>query len=198
MARRNTYGFWAVTWSLAVEEQFYLTLPGRNPICKAIFCVSRRRRNSMAPSVFMPCRADSLLPGVTAAMLLRNRSARAWLMENTRALWCATIVFFAGVCVFLPHYSWIWGIQMASIGFTWLALFYTVVLLLAVTRPAGLEKRYDLPRCRLGNYRLRRLSVSRICADCFRSVSSNMATNHDQLGCPGSDSFTCHFFLALL
>jgi peptidoglycan/LPS O-acetylase OafA/YrhL len=96
MAKNNTFGsnVLAVTWSLAVEEQFYLTLP------VTIRFISRARlwwvvggmiagapllRMLVNPSfqqglcasyVLLPCRADALGFGVAAALI--TRTEKVW------------------------------------------------------------------------------------------------------------------------
>ena len=152
MAAKNDFGLWAVTWSLAVEEQFYLTLPsviriarrmlpyliGAGIVLAPVLRVALFYANGekfIAPAVLMPCRADALLLGVAAAMLMRNENASNWLRRNGRALWMAAFILLAGACAFIFHPDWIHGIQMNSIGFTWLAVLYTTLLLLAVTQP---------------------------------------------------------------
>jgi peptidoglycan/LPS O-acetylase OafA/YrhL len=91
-----------VTWSLAVEEQFYLLLP---------FAVRRLSRRAMlilaivcivgAPILRtilfhwgvswdlirapLPCRADALALGVLTAILVRNEAATMWVRQNIKA-----------------------------------------------------------------------------------------------------------------
>ena len=100
-----------VTWSLAVEEQFYLLLPlavrslSRRGICAlAIFCI-------LAAPVLrtilffwgvswdlirapLPCRADALALGVLAAILVRNETATQWVRQHITAgyVWFAILV----------------------------------------------------------------------------------------------------------
>src|SRR5258708_23181826 len=92
IAKATTYGVFGlgVTWSLAIEEQFYLTLPllirklSQKRLLQATLAgivlapVLRIVLHSLWPEhylswvVMMPCRADALLLGVLGAILLRD------------------------------------------------------------------------------------------------------------------------------
>jgi peptidoglycan/LPS O-acetylase OafA/YrhL len=150
MAAHSTYGIFGlgVTWSLAVEEQFYLTLP-----CVIRFVSPRRLLTVvligilLAPGlritlyalwpahtlswvVLMPCRADALLLGVLAAMAVRN--FHSFLSKHRSALPPAAAIFAAGFLFFTVKASDPYGLPMLSFGFTWLALFYCTILLCAL------------------------------------------------------------------
>jgi peptidoglycan/LPS O-acetylase OafA/YrhL len=142
----------AISWTLAIEEQFYLTLP----------CVIRFVRRSVLPYVFgagiifafllrvsliiwlpqaksalymlLPCRMDSLLLGAFAAYMLRKREVWNWLVEQRKWLWRIFGLLFLGLAYFLAH-SLPTSIPTATIGYDWLAFFYLTALVLAVTDP---------------------------------------------------------------
>jgi peptidoglycan/LPS O-acetylase OafA/YrhL len=151
MAKANTFGAFilSVTWSLAIEEQFYLTFPflvrvlsPRNLVLflfGAVFAAPLLRvaihefwrDHAVAWYVAMPCRADALLLGVLGAVALRNPRWRSRLLNSRKALLCALLVLASGFGL-LTKFGDLSTFMMVSVGLTWLALFYLCVLLYAV------------------------------------------------------------------
>jgi peptidoglycan/LPS O-acetylase OafA/YrhL len=149
----------APTWSLAVEEQFYLTLPllvrffaGRKLLICVLagICLAPMGRiairllwphNWMAGFVLMPCRADALLLGVLAAILVRDDDWRSRIERAKPFFAILTPVFLLGLAVLTLRSFTISSPLMQSFGYTWLALFYVGVLLYSVTQPASLVSR---------------------------------------------------------
>jgi peptidoglycan/LPS O-acetylase OafA/YrhL len=144
------------TWSLAVEEQFYLVLPaviwlfsGRRllyllgsvivtaPFLR-LFLDLNFQFGNVASFCLMPCRADALLLGVVAAVLVRHKTAWESLKNHRRSLVSAWIILLAGLPAFIffkqtDHL----GFFMTTLGFSWLALFYLGLLLLALIHASG-------------------------------------------------------------
>ena len=151
MALHNVWGTFplGVTWSLAVEEQFYLTLPlairflGRRALVRfilfAIVCAPLLRTFFFhrSPSdlftwyTLMPSRADSLLLGVLGAVALREPRWRAWLLGKRRLTGAIAILLLGAA-----YLGWRAPSQysplMVTVGFSWLALTYLAILLYAL------------------------------------------------------------------
>lgn len=161
MAHAGTLGAntLAVTWSLAIEEQFYLTLPlvvrflsGRRLLVFVLtgICLATLARtaiyefwphNWVAAFALMPCRADALLLGALAAILLRDDPWRARIKRNNLLFAVLIPVLLLGIAFFTLKSPKPDSALMQTIGHTWLALFYACVLLYAVTRPDTLVSR---------------------------------------------------------
>ncbi|MGH9703603.1 MAG: acyltransferase family protein [Candidatus Acidiferrales bacterium] len=150
--------FWfVITWSLAVEEQFYLVSP------LAIRLLSRRvlylllglviltapllrvwvhnhlpGSGNLDPAyTLMPCRADGLALGMLAALLWRNAMFREWLSGHRPFLYVMCWIFLAGVAAVakmpaVVSYGW------TSLGGTWIDIFYALLLLLVLEKPGGM------------------------------------------------------------
>jgi len=140
-------------WSLAVEEQFYLVAPLVVRFTAArylkwiltgvIICVPLFRMflsrvlhvMALKITVLVLCRADALAIGMLAATLTRGENPLISVPQNTRTLYVALGILSLGVValwMFSPQST---TLGMQSIGFTWMALFYVVILLLAVGYP---------------------------------------------------------------
>jgi peptidoglycan/LPS O-acetylase OafA/YrhL len=144
--------YFIVMWSLAVEEQFYLVAPlairlinGKNlakRLVAGILCVPLIRtvfvlcwpRAAGATAVLLPCRADALLMGVLAAVLLRDAK---WFRRIARAdSWFAVslpiLILGMGILtVVVKSYS---SALLVTVGYSWIAFFYATVLVFAITR----------------------------------------------------------------
>ena len=154
----TTPGYLGVTWSLAVEEQFYLLLPplvrrlnGRRliqiivaavlvaPLLRAsLFLVfSESWQASEVCYALLPCRWDSLLMGVLGACALRAPQVRKWLMArmtHLRALW---LVLGAGIIGMMFSGLTIYSPVIAIGGYTWIAAFFTCTLMLTRLNAQG-------------------------------------------------------------
>jgi peptidoglycan/LPS O-acetylase OafA/YrhL len=157
MAGAGTFGVGAMaaTWSLAVEEQFYLTVPflvrkvSRShlifvlssvvvaaPVLRTILHLTFKYGN-FANYVLMPCRADALSLGVLAALMVRTPRSWNWLHTRRSVLYGVSSFLFIGLALLTyAGYDATAG-PMVIIGYSWLALFYTFCLLIAVTESRG-------------------------------------------------------------
>jgi len=144
-----------ITWSLAIEEQFYLSIPllirnvrPRNLVIVLLMVIacapwlrvllhSSMTYPGLASYVLMPTRADALCLGVLAALLVRNEVFWNWLQSNRRTLWSVTGVFFLGVAYMTWQGYDALSFAMTTWGFSWLAAFYTCILLIAVSSSRG-------------------------------------------------------------
>ena len=142
-------GWLGVTWSLAVEEQFYLLLPLAVRFLKtgtlvkfviaAILTAPVIRLALFAsgneyfgPYTLLPCRADALGCGVLCAIFLRRPAVWAWVAANRRNIYHAMAALSCCVAFLWWHSL---GRIMYSVGFTWLALFYCSWLVVSIVRP---------------------------------------------------------------
>jgi peptidoglycan/LPS O-acetylase OafA/YrhL len=144
-----------MTWSLAVEEQFYLTVPlyiralSRRwitgflviGICSAplLRTLLSHFGNDSSVGIYtmMLCRSDALLLGVLAAVLLRDDRWKERIRGAGSVFFLLIPILLAGMG-FLTLRAWsLTSSIMMTAGYTWVALFYVVVLLFALTRPAS-------------------------------------------------------------
>jgi peptidoglycan/LPS O-acetylase OafA/YrhL len=153
MALLGTFGAgtMAATWSLAVEEQFYVSVPfvirkiSRSshlafvlvsiivaaPVLRTALHVFLAQGN-FADYVLMPCRADSLCWGVLCALLVRTPRAWESLLTHRSALCWFTAALSIGL-IALTFLGDATSTPMVTVGYSWLALLYTGWLLIAVT-----------------------------------------------------------------
>ena len=167
--RHGAIGALVPTWSLCVEEQFYLTIP------MAVRFLHRRQLVWMLASIVIlapmlrlllsplghgdllcyettPCRADALSLGVLAAVFVRNpvlwRSLtrhRAWLRTGLFILFLGIVYMtWRRYSPFLP--------PMNTLGLSWMAMFYAFLLLAVISSSRSLVGRLlcSRPLKRLG------------------------------------------------
>jgi peptidoglycan/LPS O-acetylase OafA/YrhL len=156
MTARNSFGgVSGGTWSLAIEEQFYLTIPMvisfvdvtkkrwiiLSAICVVpllrLLCFALFPHHPWAPFFLMPCRADSLLLGVYGAILWRDDAWRRNQAANPKPMRLLLVTLFVGAAFFTLHGTPLTGMWMISIGYTWMATLYLTLLLYAITQPAS-------------------------------------------------------------
>jgi peptidoglycan/LPS O-acetylase OafA/YrhL len=156
LAHHSWDAYMGVTWSLAVEEQFYLTLPFiirfvprerlsfvvgllalASAVTRTVLYLHFGNDWGTAAYTLMFCRADALMLGVLGALAMRNAQVRTLLSERPWILRAAVVVFGGGVTVLLIKG---WTMQtrpMSTLGYTCVSLFYTSLLLIAVVRTHG-------------------------------------------------------------
>lgn len=131
----------AVTWSLAVEEQFYLGLPWVVRFLPTrhlpwLFAAGipwallvRIHWNDERSRVWLPSHADSLLLGCLLAWICLQPPALEWLRRQGRGLNLLLVILGAGVLVInqMPEF-YAWTVD------TWMTLFFGVLVLIGVTQ----------------------------------------------------------------
>lgn len=139
-----------VTWSLAVEEQFYLLLPllvwvvdpKRLPLWCGLLVMSAPlfrmiivlffHEHALGAFVLLPSRMDALLLGVLGAWALRQDNVRDWIRQHNFFLYTAcgiATISMVGLALFsVPFLS----ILMSIFGYTWIALCYLLLVVTAV------------------------------------------------------------------
>jgi peptidoglycan/LPS O-acetylase OafA/YrhL len=148
------YGAWfGHLWSLAVEEQFYLIVPlliawlsaRRLPVALVgIVCCAPILRTILFFHVtridiahIMVARADALALGIIAACVWRTPAARLWLDRNIGSIYWLTAVLLSGyglLCWYTPGSE---SFKVVCFGFTWIGIFYSLLLLIVLTSSKG-------------------------------------------------------------
>src|SRR5262249_34986393 len=139
----------------AIEEQFYLILPVivwllptralwtvipllaiGAPATRLVYVLTSTRWSSAA-YVLLPSRADALLVGVIAALAMRSHEIRAFVDHRRRTIRTALLVTLLAVVGMALRRLTINSPEMVLYGYSVLAVFYAMVLVLAVTSRDG-------------------------------------------------------------
>jgi peptidoglycan/LPS O-acetylase OafA/YrhL len=146
-------GILGISWSLGVEEQFYLLLPAcvrglteralyRAALCAipaAVLLRSACLNNLFALQYQMPCRIDALALGILCGAVLKNQRLRQTFSERRLMILAVLFVGFGALAIFdlNPLTSRI----AAVFGLTWIAMLYAALLLTALLAPSSLVAR---------------------------------------------------------
>ena len=141
----------SATWSLAIEEQFYLTSPflvrklNNSALVRVLlviilaasllraFLYFRFHHGGFASYVLMPCRADDLCLGVLVAMLMRDQRIWPRLLASRRRIYALTGILVLPLVYFSWQHYGPYSQPMVIAGFSLLGLFYTGCLFAAIT-----------------------------------------------------------------
>ena len=157
MAGAGSFGaLWlGMTWSLAVEEQFYAVLPLvvwlvpqailplvlgtmalAAPIARGLLFTTDPHW-STACYMWMPARADSLMLGVLAAVALRRPDFQAFVSRQRGLVHGSLALLALAMVVMALMHETVFSPRMALYGYSVLAAFYAVALILAATAREG-------------------------------------------------------------
>jgi peptidoglycan/LPS O-acetylase OafA/YrhL len=141
-----------VTWSLAVEEQFYLLFPFivrlcskrtllyflgvcviGAPLLRTLMILNGSGFESVYP--LLPARADTLALGVIAAILVRSEAATAWVKQHRGILYLTMAGLFALTPTIL---KWTTYIYSGTIGYSLMGFAYFTLILSLLMAPLPL------------------------------------------------------------
>jgi peptidoglycan/LPS O-acetylase OafA/YrhL len=132
-----------ITWSLAVEEQFYLLFPlvvfllprrylgwftvATLPIALLLRVVAMAKYGFYAGYMWGPCRMDALMLGVIVAQLLRNDTAIAFLQRHRRGAYGLLLAL-----ALLLQFDAVHKVLVFPDQYSVIALGYAILILISV------------------------------------------------------------------
>jgi peptidoglycan/LPS O-acetylase OafA/YrhL len=153
-----------LTWSLAVEEQFYCVVPFliryievRKLPWVFIGCIliapllrvalsylftdgTYPTVGALGAYVLMPCRVDALLLGAFCAWIVRQRRIVEFLIDHRKTLYATLFVLASGGAVLTLKYNPFLSVGWRNLGYTWIAMLYACFLLIVLTERSGIMK----------------------------------------------------------
>ena len=140
----------AATWSLAIEEQFYIILPFLirflplrllpitcvsliilAPVLRTFFILNPNI-NPWAAFVLLPSRMDALLLGVLGAWMVKKKPVLKFLQDNLSFIKILFVIFGVGYLLFSLGGFAILSLALTPMGYTWLSIFYLLLLLIGL------------------------------------------------------------------
>lgn len=155
-ARVSLAWYWlGPTWSLAVEEQFYLiAAPVVRFLSNSGLLISLLATILLSPVIRIMvhtywtsnpgiftslsfCRADSLAVGILIAMGWRNTPVREWISGHMRHVYAALLAASIPMAIFLKWFHEPNTLFAAAFSLQWIALFFAILLVAVLAHPAG-------------------------------------------------------------